>query len=119
LSEFESDSDDLTPHSTYLNLSEANGNDISSLDLNTDEDEEEEEEDAVRESEASISRAFREDEQRRRAPLSQEASETIMGVMRGIEFRGTPPAWMDRVSEEQWVDQLHRIRGETAAGSSS
>ncbi|KAF3330465.1 hypothetical protein FCM35_KLT03819 [Carex littledalei] len=120
-SESESDPDDLTPSSTYLNISEANGNGISSLDLNTDEEEEEEEEegeDVVSESEASISRAFREDEQRRSAPLSQEASERIMGLMRGIEFRGTPPAWMDRVSEEHLVDQIRQIRGETATGSS-
>ncbi|XP_078179493.1 uncharacterized protein LOC144573585 [Carex rostrata] len=121
-SESESDPDDLNPSSTYLNISEANGNGISSLDLNTDEEEEEEEEeedDVVSESEASISRAFREDEQRRSTPLSQEASERIMNLMRGVEFRGTPPAWMDRVSEEHLVDQIRQIREETAAGSSS
>ncbi|KAJ3688283.1 hypothetical protein LUZ61_017447 [Rhynchospora tenuis] len=120
-SESESDPDELNSTSTYLNLSEVNGNGISSLDLNSDEEEEEEEEDVVRESEASISRAFREDEQRRSALLSPEASERIMGLMRGIEFRGAPPAWVDRVSEDQWTAQIRQIRGETqtAAGSSS
>ncbi|KAJ1695409.1 hypothetical protein LUZ63_012107 [Rhynchospora breviuscula] len=121
-SESEPDPDDLNPSSTYSNLSGANGNGISSLDLNSDEEEaNEEEEDVVRESEASISRAFREDEQRRNTPLSADASERIMNLMRGIEFRGAPPAWVDRVSEEQWTDQIRRIRGEThtAAGSSS
>ncbi|KAJ4772871.1 R3H domain-containing protein 4 [Rhynchospora pubera] len=122
-SESEPDPDDLNTSSTYLNLSPVNGNGISSLDLNSDEEEtkEEEEEEVVRESEASISRAFREDEQRRNTPLSAETSERIMDLMRGIEFRGAPPVWVDRVSEEQWTDQIRRIRGETqtAAGSSS
>lgn len=42
-----------------------------------------------------------------------------MNLMRGIEFRGTPPAWMDRVSEEQLADRIRQIRAQTAAGSSS
>lgn len=100
-------------------MSEANGNGISSFDLENHEQEgegDEEEEEVVRESEASISRAFREDERRRSAPLSQDASERIISLMRGIEFRGAPPAWVDQVPEEQWVDQIRQIRGGTATG---
>lgn len=98
-------------------------NGISGLDLNghgegggmeeeDHDDEEEEEEERAREREASISRAFREDESRRSAPLTPENTARIVDAMRGVSFQGIPPDWVNRVPEDQWVNQLRRLRGE-------
>ncbi|KAJ3676456.1 hypothetical protein LUZ60_003868 [Juncus effusus] len=106
-----SDSDSEEPDSSYLQLNEANGNGVSSLDLNADDSESESEQE---ETEASVSTAIGEDERRRNLELTQERSERIREAMRGVEFRGAPPPWADRLPEEQWVDQLRRIRGETS-----
>ena len=89
-------------------------NGISSLDLNdvveqksSDEDEEEGEERSRRE---AIGRAFREDENRRNAPLSTENATRVMEAMRGVSFGGVAPDWADRVPEDRWIDQLRSLR---------
>ena len=88
---------------------------MSSLDLSDDEEREinGEEEDEVRVREAAdsaIRRAFREDERRRNAPLEPETATRVMEVMRGVSFSGLAPDWADRVPEDQWIDQLRRLR---------
>ncbi|XP_008808035.2 uncharacterized protein LOC103720210 [Phoenix dactylifera] len=97
-------------------------NGVSGLDLNgdgegggmeeDDHNDEEEEEERAREREASISRAFREDESRRSAPLTPENAARIVDAMRGVSFQGIPPDWVNRVPEDQWVNQLRGLRGE-------
>ncbi|XP_072975900.1 uncharacterized protein [Typha angustifolia] len=120
-SDDEGNSDHPNPNG-FFHLHLENGNGISGLDLNDEEEDEGEEEeqneveeDKVREMEASISRAFMEDESRRRSPLTTEAASRIVDAMRGVEFRGVPPDWADQVAEEQWVDQLRRLRGESSS----
>ncbi|PKA66892.1 hypothetical protein AXF42_Ash003549 [Apostasia shenzhenica] len=81
------------------------------------EDEELEEETTARELEASILRAFREDESRRTAPLSPENAATIVNAMRGVSFSGYTPEWADRVPEDLWLDYLRRLRGEATAAT--
>ncbi|GFZ01558.1 hypothetical protein Acr_15g0001670 [Actinidia rufa] len=90
-------------------------NGMSSLDLSDDEEREingeEEEEVRVREAaDSAIRRAFREDERRRNAPLEPETATRVMEVMRGVSFSGLAPDWADRVPEDQWIDQLRRLR---------
>ncbi|XP_077214237.1 uncharacterized protein LOC143849077 isoform X1 [Tasmannia lanceolata] len=96
-------------------------NGISALDLNAhtqnnvvvvvDDDDEE----RLRQvSESAISRAFREDESRRNAPLSMENSSRIIDAMRGISFPGFRPDWADHVPEDLWVDQIRRSREPTS-----
>ncbi|CAI9107066.1 OLC1v1006344C1 [Oldenlandia corymbosa var. corymbosa] len=88
-----------------------------SLDLTDDEEEDEdsgEEEERVREEE-SIRRAFREDDSRRNAPLPPENAVRVMEAMRGVSFGGLPPDWVDRIPEDQWIDQLRRIRRPSTA----
>lgn len=78
-----------------------------------DEDEEEEEEEAVRmgvTSDSAITRAFREDENRRNAPLTPENASRVMEAMRGISFTGLAPDWADQIPEHRWIDQLRRTR---------
>ncbi|KAK9286688.1 hypothetical protein L1049_015091 [Liquidambar formosana] len=91
------------------------GNGISSLDLNGEVEEEnsEEEEEERRRREASdraILRAFREDESRRNAPLTQENAVRVMEAMRGVSFGGLAPDWAGRVPEDRWIDHLRRLR---------
>lgn len=77
-----------------------------------DEDEEEEEE-AVGTgvtSDSAITRAFREDENRRNAPLTPENASRVMEAMRGISFTGLAPDWADQIPEHRWIDQLRRLR---------
>ncbi|XP_052175843.1 protein bfr2 [Diospyros lotus] len=95
---------------------------ISSINLSDDEErkssdddakEEEEEEEEMRMREASdsaILRAFREDESRRNAPLPAETASRVMEAMRGVSFSGSAPVWADRVPEDQWINQLRRLR---------
>ncbi|CAK7330417.1 unnamed protein product [Dovyalis caffra] len=95
---------------------------ISTLNLNDDaerksssssDDEDEEELEAERAVEASntaISRAFREDDSRRNTPLTPENATRVMEAMRGVSFGGFVPDWVGQVSEEQWIDQLRRLR---------
>lgn len=76
-----------------------------------DEEEEEEEEERMRETaDSAITRAFREDENRRNAPLTAENATRVMEAMRGISFGGVAPDWADRIPENQWIDQLRRPR---------
>ncbi|KAM0953803.1 hypothetical protein DsansV1_C01g0003841 [Dioscorea sansibarensis] len=92
-----------------------NGYQIGSLDLNGEGDgESEEEEEMEREREASISRAFLEDEGRRSAPLTEENAARVLEAMRGVVFPGVVPDWAGEIAEERWVDQLRRLRGESA-----
>lgn len=95
-------------------------NGMSSLHLNDDaernksssEDEEEEEEaERMREAaDSAMTRAFREDENRRNAPLTPENAMRVMEAMRGISFDGFAPDWADRVPENHWIDQLRSLR---------
>lgn len=71
-----------------------------------------------REREASISRAFREDESRRNAPLTAENASRVMDAMRGVRFPGSAPEWADEVAEDRWIDRLRRLRGENTATTS-
>ncbi|KAF8402574.1 hypothetical protein HHK36_010660 [Tetracentron sinense] len=88
-------------------------NGISSLDLNDDdlENSEGEAEERTREaSDTAFSRAVRDDESRRNAPLAPENASRIMEAMRGVSFGGFAPDWVDRLPEDRWVDQLRRLR---------
>ncbi|KAH0468657.1 hypothetical protein IEQ34_001889 [Dendrobium chrysotoxum] len=109
---------ELIPNLTGLHLLAENG--IAALDLNGYSRilaSEEEEEATAREREASILRAFREDESRRNAPLPPENSARIVSVMRGVSFPDYTPDWVNRVPEDQWLDQLRRLRGESTSQS--
>ncbi|KAJ0979293.1 hypothetical protein J5N97_014767 [Dioscorea zingiberensis] len=86
-------------------------NGVADLDLNGGEGGSEEEEEMEKEREASISRAFREDESRRNAPLTAENSARVLEAMRGVAFPGVAPDWAGEVPEERWVDQLRRLQG--------
>ncbi|XP_071721849.1 uncharacterized protein [Rutidosis leptorrhynchoides] len=78
-------------------------NGMNSLDLSSDDDDGEEEE-RMREDE--MQRAFREDENRRRAPLTPENAVRVREAMRGISFGGLAPDWAGRVPEDRWMDHL-------------
>ncbi|XP_020210981.1 uncharacterized protein LOC109795840 [Cajanus cajan] len=89
-------------------------NGISSLDLSdgvekSSSDEEEEELDER--SEEEIERALREEENRRNAPLTAENATRVMEAMRGVSFVGVVPDWAARDPHDQWINQLHRLRG--------
>nr|XP_009406912.1 PREDICTED: uncharacterized protein LOC103989697 isoform X1 [Musa acuminata subsp. malaccensis] len=115
------------PDPSFLFLDAESG--ISALDLNGGGDgvvassgglveeveDEEAEEESVRQREVSISRAFREDERRRSAPLTPENAARVLDAMRGVAFQGVPPDWAERVPEDQWVARLRRMR-ESYAG---
>ncbi|KAI3875672.1 hypothetical protein MKW92_030894 [Papaver armeniacum] len=74
-------------------------------------DEEEEEEELIEGSANSeISRAFKEDEHRRKAPLTPENSNRIMDAIRGISLQGFVPDWSNHVPESNWIDQLRNLR---------
>ncbi|EEF36018.1 uncharacterized protein LOC8286005 [Ricinus communis] len=77
------------------------------------EEEEDEEEERVREaSESAILRAFREDENRRNAPLSQENATRVIEAMRGISFSDYTPDWAGRVPQDQWIHRLRALRSQ-------
>ncbi|CAN0903928.1 hypothetical protein LINGRAHAP2_LOCUS22794 [Linum grandiflorum] len=82
---------------------------ISSLHLNGVKSDDEEET-VVSESSAVAVRAFREDENRRNAPLTAETSTRVMEAMRGISFLGSAPEWAVRVPETRWIDQIRRLQ---------
>ncbi|MCL7022238.1 hypothetical protein MKW94_002269 [Papaver nudicaule] len=67
----------------------------------------EEEEEAAN---SEISRAFREDENRRKAPLTPETSNRIMDAMRGVSLQGFVPDWSNQVPDSHWIDQLRNLR---------
>ncbi|XVF46183.1 hypothetical protein PTKIN_Ptkin03bG0006600 [Pterospermum kingtungense] len=95
----------------YLNRVE---NGISSIrvgDAAAEEEEEAEEEMMTREaSDTAIRRAFREDESRRNAPLTQETAMRVREAMRGVSFAGLTPDWANEFPEDRWIDQLRRLR---------
>ncbi|KAG9445313.1 hypothetical protein H6P81_016653 [Aristolochia fimbriata] len=82
-----------------------------------DERETDEEEKGSEVSESATLTAFREDESRRNAPLTPENASRIMDAMRGVVFHGGAPDWVNQVSEEQWVNRLRVLRGETSSGN--
>ncbi|XP_028768920.1 uncharacterized protein LOC114747717 isoform X2 [Neltuma alba] len=98
----------------YCSYGTENG--MSSLVLNDDVgveqmNGEDEEEERMREaSERAIRMAFREDENRRNAPLSVENATRVREAMRGVSFGGIVPDWAAHVPEDRWIDQLRRLR---------
>ncbi|GLU20528.1 hypothetical protein SLE2022_367220 [Rubroshorea leprosula] len=84
-------------------------NGISSLHLSEDVAEEEEERMRMA-SDLAIQRAFREDESRRNASLTPENAARVREAMRGVSFSGFAPHWANQVPEDQWIDQLRRLR---------
>ncbi|KVI11304.1 uncharacterized protein LOC112507505 [Cynara cardunculus var. scolymus] len=100
---------DLEPNFHCLQNGDARcvQNGMDSLDLSDEDDEEEEEDDRMRQ---AMQRAFREDESRRRAPLTPENTTRVMEAMRGISFRGLAPDWAGQVPEDRWINQLASIR---------
>ncbi|PKI66585.1 hypothetical protein CRG98_013029 [Punica granatum] len=75
-----------------------------------DAGEEQEEERAREASNSAMLKAFREDESRRNAPLRSEDAVRVMEAMRGVSFGGSAPDWAQRVPEDQWIEQLRRLR---------
>ncbi|KAK0603948.1 hypothetical protein LWI29_010504 [Acer saccharum] len=87
---------------------------MSSMHINDDVSEEKSgssSEDEVEEhDESAVARAFREDENRRNAPLTPENATRVMDAMRGVSFGGSAPDWINMIPEDRWIDQLRRIR---------
>lgn len=86
-------------------------NGISSLDLNdvvekSSSDEEDEDERSTEE----VDRAGMEDENHRIAPLTEENATRVMEAMRGVSFAGVVPDWAARDPDDNWIDQLRRLR---------
>ncbi|KAI8015869.1 hypothetical protein LOK49_LG05G01477 [Camellia lanceoleosa] len=113
-SDGDSDADSIFPHlaNGYANSIE---NGISSIDLSDDEDTksnaEDDDDERMREvTDSAIQRAFREDESRRNAPLTAETATRVMEAMRGVSFGGFAPDWANRVPEDQWINQIRRLR---------
>ncbi|WCJ34788.1 hypothetical protein M5689_016074 [Euphorbia peplus] len=118
--------DEQQPHSYTRNVTE---NGISSLHLNDDVEQkmsssDDEEEEELEEGEvigeavdSAISRAFREDESRRNAPLSVENATRVREAMREISFGGSAPDWIGRVPEDQWINHLRGLRRTTGQSS--
>ncbi|CAI9770774.1 unnamed protein product [Fraxinus pennsylvanica] len=96
-------------------------NGFLSLDLSDEDEVEEEGSRETTESQRAIERAFREDERRRQAPLTSENASRVMEAMRGVSFGGSTPDWAGRISEDQWIDRLRRLRQppSTGAGTAS
>ncbi|XP_028121417.1 uncharacterized protein LOC114318687 [Camellia sinensis] len=96
---------------SYANLVEIG---VSSIDLSDNEDTKSNEEDddkRMREvTDSAIRRAFREDESRRNALLTAETATRVMKAMRGVSFGGFAPDWANRVLEDQWINQIRRLR---------
>ncbi|BFG33823.1 hypothetical protein CerSpe_200970 [Prunus speciosa] len=91
---------------SYLRLNDnVEGSNNMSMSSEDEEDEEEEED-----SDSAIMRAFREDENRRNAPLPLENATRVREAMRGISFAGTPPPWADRVPEGNLIDRIRQLR---------
>ncbi|KAF8399693.1 hypothetical protein HHK36_015563 [Tetracentron sinense] len=52
----------------------------------------------------ALSRAVRDDESRRNAPLAPENAVKIMETMRGVSLGGFVSDWADRLPEDRWED---------------
>lgn len=97
----------------YVNRLENGISSIHVVDSSAEEEEEEVEVEVERMREASdtaIRRAFREDESRRNAPLTQENALRVREAMRGVSFSGLTPDWANQVPEDRWIDHLRRLR---------
>ncbi|KAK2642927.1 hypothetical protein Ddye_024690 [Dipteronia dyeriana] len=96
---------------------------MSSMHINDDVSEEKSgtsSEDEVEEhDESAVTRAFREDENRRNAPLTPENATRVMDAMRGVSFSGSAPDWINMIPEDRWMDQLRRIRQPPPTSSST
>ncbi|MCL7048864.1 hypothetical protein MKW94_019042 [Papaver nudicaule] len=102
-----SSDDDSDPNPSFQILSDGQ------TEPGIDEVEEVEEEVIEEEEEAAISeisRPFREDENRRKTPLTPETSTRIMDAMRGISLQGFVPDWSNQVPDSHWIDQLRNLR---------
>lgn len=79
--------------------------------LNSSSDDEAEAEEVEEEvaSDSEIIRAFREDENRRNAPLTAENATRVREAMRGISFAGAPPHWAGLIPENNWMDRLRGL----------
>lgn len=101
----------LLPNGVIVNPAQR---EMSSLQLNDDVEgndySDNEESETVEGSDSEITRAFREDESRRNAPLTPENATRVMEAMRGISFAGVAPDWAGRVPEDNWIDRLRRLR---------
>ncbi|XP_047321352.1 uncharacterized protein LOC124925401 [Impatiens glandulifera] len=78
-----------------------------------EEDEGSEDEEEIRNREVAdseIRRAFREDESRRNAPLTDQNASRVMAAMQGVSLGGLTPDWANRIPEDQWMDRLRRLR---------
>ncbi|KAI3958108.1 hypothetical protein MKW98_020750 [Papaver atlanticum] len=112
--------DDIPDYYQPISSSDDEGNDsdpnpcfqmLSNGPTEPEIDDEEEEEEVIEESTNSeISRAFREVENRRKAPLTPENTNRIMDAMRGISLQGFVPDWSNQVPESNWIDQLRNLR---------
>ncbi|XP_048136048.1 uncharacterized protein LOC125315390 isoform X1 [Rhodamnia argentea] len=91
-------------------LSVNDGFELTSSDDDGDDEGEEEEERAREAYDAAMSRAFREDETRRNAPLTPHDGTRVMEAMRGVSFGGLAPDWAQSVPEDQWIERLRRLR---------
>ncbi|KAI9195781.1 hypothetical protein LWI28_017961 [Acer negundo] len=97
---------------------------MSSMHINDDVSEEKSggssSEDEVEEhDESAVARAFREDENRRNAPLTPENATRVMDAMRGVSFGGSAPDWINMIPEDRWIDHLRRIRQPPPTASST
>ncbi|KAI3891761.1 hypothetical protein MKX03_020899 [Papaver bracteatum] len=111
ISSDEDDEIDSDPNPSFQLLS--NGQTESEIN-----DEEEEEVEVIEESTNSeISRAFMEDENRRKSPLTPENTNRIMDAMRGISLQGFVPDWSNQVPESNWIDQLRNLRQQPLSSS--
>ncbi|MCL7022236.1 hypothetical protein MKW94_002267 [Papaver nudicaule] len=101
-----SSDDDSDPNPSF----QIPSNDQTEPEIDEEEEVIEEEEEAAN---SEISRAFREDENRRKAPLTPENSNRIMDAMRGISLQGFVPDWSNQVPDSHWIDQLRNLRLQT------
>ncbi|KAL9270644.1 Mitochondrial RNA-splicing protein MRS4-like protein [Drosera capensis] len=85
---------------------------MRSVDLSEEDAEMKEEQEELRAAEVDLvmRRAFEEDESRRNAPLTPENASRVMQAMRGVSFAGYAPDWAQALPEDQWIDQLRRLR---------
>lgn len=113
------DLDSLRLPNGFMSPGEAE-NGIASLSLgddaessNRDEEKDEADEGIAEDSDSVVTRAFREDDDRRNAPLTEDNAVRVMEAMRGVSFTGVAPDWAHRVPESDWIDQVRRLSEST------